>query len=210
VGQVVAAGAPVVQVAQDGSRDVVFVVPEDKVAAIKPGSTLAVRVWAGTEPQTAVVREVAASADPVTRTFTIKAALPAISGLALGSTVSVLPAGLQRSGLQVIKLPTTALRQQGQATVVWVLDTATMTVRLQPIQVATADGNEVVVASGLTPGMQVVVAGVHVLTPGQKVTLYKQNTAQALTSQPQTAINEVAPWNSVSAAPAAVVSAPAR
>lgn len=210
VGQVVAAGAPVVQVAQDGPRDVVFVVPEDKVAAITPGSTVAVRVWAGTESQTAVVREVAASADPVTRTFTVKAALPATSDLALGRTVSVLPAGLQRSGLQVIKLPTTALRQEGQSTAVWVLDAATMTVRLQTIQVATADGNDVVVASGLTPGMQVVTAGVHVLTPGQKVTLYKQSTAPVLTSQPQTAINSVAPLGSGSAAPAAAVSAAAQ
>ncbi|HEY8906083.1 MAG TPA: efflux RND transporter periplasmic adaptor subunit [Rhodoferax sp.] len=210
VGQVVAAGSPVVQVAQDGPRDVVFVVPEDKVAAIKPGSTVAVRVWAGTQPQTAVVREVAASADPVTRTFAVKAALPTTSGLVLGRTVSVLPAGLQRSGLQVIKLPTTALRQEGQSTVVWVLDTATMTVKLQPIQVATADGNDVVVASGLTPGMQVVTAGVHVLTPGQKVMIYKKNQSLSLTSQAQTAINGVASQSSAAAAPAAVVSAPAQ
>ena len=38
------------------------------------------------------------------------------------------------------------------------------------VDVVTADGNEVVIASGLTPGMLVVAAGVHVLTPGQKVT----------------------------------------
>jgi RND family efflux transporter MFP subunit len=209
-GQVVAAGSPVVQVAQDGPRDVVFVVPEDKVAAIKPGSSLAVRVWAGTEPRTAVVCEVAASADPVTRTFTVKAALPANSDLALGRTVSVLPSGLRRSDLQVIKLPTTALRQEGQATVVWVLDTATMTVRLQPIQVATADGNDVVVASGLTPGMQVVTAGVHVLTPGQRVTVFKSNQASALTSKAQTAINGVAAQSPASGMPGAAASAVAQ
>jgi len=210
VGQVVAAGSPVVQVAQDGPRDVVFVVPEDKVQAIKPGSTVAVQVWAGTQVQTAVVREVAASADPVTRTFVVKAALPASSDLALGRTVSVLPAGLQHNDSQVIKLPTTALRQEGQATVVWVLDTATMTVKLQPIQVATADGNDVVVASGLTPGMQVVTAGVHVLTPGQKVSIYKPNTSPALTSRAQTAINGVAMTASANAVPAASVSTPAQ
>ena len=48
-----------------------------------------------------------------------------------------------------------------------------MTVQLKKIEVATADGNDVVVSSGLEPGMQVVVAGVHVLQPGQKVTLYQ-------------------------------------
>lgn len=210
VGQVVAAGTPVVQLAQDGARDVVFAVPEDKLGGIQVGASVVVRGWVASSSQTAKLREVAASADPVIRTFTVKAALPTSSDLALGSTVSVLPAGLQRSNQQAIKLPTTALRQEGQATVVWVLDTHTMTVRSQPIQIATADGNEVVVASGLSPGMLVVTAGVHVLTPGQKVTIYKPNVPQALTSQAQTAINGVAPQALISAAPAAAVSAPAQ
>lgn len=40
--------------------------------------------------------------------------------------------------------------------------------------VATADGNQAVIASGLKGGEQVVVAGVHVLTDGQKVNLFKE------------------------------------
>jgi hypothetical protein len=40
------------------------------------------------------------------------------------------------------------------------------------VQVATADGNDVVIAAGLKPGQQIVSAGVHVLSPGQKVTVY--------------------------------------
>jgi len=70
---------------------------------------------------------------------------------------------------------------------------------LQPIQIATADGNDVVVASGLTPGMLVVTAGVHVLTPGQKVTIYKPNVPLALTSKEQTAINGVVNQSSAAA-----------
>jgi multidrug efflux system membrane fusion protein len=38
-GQVVAAGTPVVRIAQDGPRDVVFAVPEDKVAPCRPART---------------------------------------------------------------------------------------------------------------------------------------------------------------------------
>lgn len=191
-GQVVAAGAPVVQVAQDGVRDAVFAVPEDKVAAIKPGARVQVRVWSGNTTLQGLVREVAASADPVTRTFSVKVALPAGSDLPIGSTVSVLPAALQHSGMQVIKLPTSALRQEGQGSAVWVLDVPSMTVKLQAVQVATADGNDVVVAAGLSPGMQVVVAGVHVLTAGQKVTIYKEKQAPALASKAQTAPENVA------------------
>ena len=76
-GQVVAAGTPVVRIAQDGPRDVVFSVPEDKVAAIKPGSDVSVRVWADSTALAGKVREVAASADPVTRTYAVKVALDA-------------------------------------------------------------------------------------------------------------------------------------
>jgi RND family efflux transporter MFP subunit len=199
-GQVLAAGTPVVQVALDGPRDAVFAVPEDKLALIQPGGAVQVRAWGQTAVVAAKVREVAASADAVTRTFAVKVALPATSQWPLGSTLTLWPAAMQPQGQQIIKLPTSALRQEGQGTAVWVLDTASMTVKLQPIRVATADGNEVVVAEGLLPGQQVVVAGVHVLAPGQKVTIYKEKQPQPLASAAQTAPVSVAD----------AVSAPAR
>lgn len=191
-GQVVAAGTPVVRIAQDGPREVVFAVPEDKVALLKTGSAAVVRVWPANSSLKGVVREVAGSADPVTRTFLVKVALGADATPALGTTVTVLPQALAREGAPVIKLPTSAFRQDGKASAVWVLDTASMTVKLQPVQIATADGNEVVVASGLQPGMQVVTAGVHVLSPGQKVMIYKEKQALAPVDHTQAAIDSVA------------------
>ena len=193
MGQVVAAGTPVVRIAQDGPRDVVFSVPEDKVAQIRMGSGVDVRAWGAQTPIHGLVREVAASADPVTRTFGVKVSLPTKDALALGATVSVVPQALDRSGVQVIKLPTSALRQDGQSSAVWVLDTTSMTVKLQPIQIATADGNDVIVAGGLQPGMQVVSAGVHVLSPGQKVTVYKEKSPVAPVNVAQPAMQSVAP-----------------
>ena len=183
-GQVVSAGTPVVRIAADGVRDVVFSVPEDKVSSIKPGMAMQVRGWAQ-DAQTAStvgkVREVSASADPVTRTYLVKLAL---SGTAapplLGATVSVLPEGLGGlQGMPVIKLPTSALWRDGQNSAVWVLDKTSMTVKSQAVQIATADGNDAVIAAGLQPGMLVVSAGVHVLSPGQKVTIYQEKVAIA-------------------------------
>lgn len=191
-GQVVAAGTPVVRIAQDGPRDVVFAVPEDKVAQIKVGSAVEVRAWATKTTLQGVVREVAASADPVTRTFGVKVSMDAKDALPLGSTVTVVPRAFDRSGVQAIKLPTSALQHDGKSASVWVLDTASMTVNMQPIQIATADGNEVVVAAGLQPGMVVVAAGVHVLQPGQKVTIYKQKVPAGVMDTAQAAINTVA------------------
>lgn len=171
-GQVVAAGSPVVRIARDGPRDIVFAVAEDKVGAVRVGSTAEVRAWGTAAPIKAVVREVAASADPVTRTFTIKASLPSGDAMALGTTVSVRPQAFEHSAMQVIKLPTSAIRQEAGKAAVWLLDEASMTVKSQAVEVATADGNEVVIGAGLTTGMQVVVAGVHVLSPGQKVSKF--------------------------------------
>ena len=182
-GQVVAAGAPVVRIAQDGARDVVFAVPEDRVGLIKPGSAVGVRGWADDRELEGKVREVAASADPVTRTYGIKVAIDAATSPALGATVYARPKALSRSGLQVLKLPTSALREDSGRTVVWVLDRAAMTVRSQPIQVDTADGNDAVVTSGLQPGTLVVTAGVHVLSPGQKVAIYQDKATAAAAGQ---------------------------
>ncbi|HSW18376.1 MAG TPA: efflux RND transporter periplasmic adaptor subunit [Ramlibacter sp.] len=178
-GQVVAAGAPVVRLALDGPRDAVFALPEDKLDAVKPGADMAVRLWSDNRSVTGKVREVAASADPVTRTYSVKVGLPADANVPLGSTVYVMPQSLGMAGVQVIKLPTSALRKEGQGSAVWVLDPKSMTVKSQPVQVATADGNEVVIGGGLQPGMQVVTAGVHVLQPDQKVTLYQDRYAPA-------------------------------
>ena len=177
-GQVLAAGTPVLRLAYDGPRDVVVSVPEDKAAAIQPGMNASVRLWASDASQTARVREVAASADATTRTFAVKLGLDAVGAQApaLGATayVQIQPSpAAAAAGAALIKLPTSALRQQGQGSAVWLFDAASQTVKSQAVVVATADGNQAVIASGLKGGEQVVVAGVHVLTDGQKVVLYR-------------------------------------
>ena len=169
-GQVVSAGMPVLRLAQDGPRDVLFAVPEDKVAGLQRGQGVQVKFWGSEEMHKASVYEIAASADPITRTFGVRVALNAAVTAPLGSTVTVSIETNPSLSLQKIKLPTSALRQEGGKTMVWVLDMATMTVKSQEIQVTTADGNEAVVNSGLQAGQQVVVAGGHVVSPGQKVT----------------------------------------
>ena len=179
-GQVVAAGAPVVRIAHDGPRDVVFHVPEDQLRAMRTGAGVTVRPWAGEAVLAGRIREVAASADPATRTYAVKVALGPGEQPPLGSTVTVVPQALHAAGAAAIKLPTSALRQEGQGSAVWLLDAASMTVRSQPVQVASADGNEAVIAAGLQPGMQVVTAGVHVLAPGQKVSLWRAGGATAV------------------------------
>ncbi|MCY7314810.1 MAG: efflux RND transporter periplasmic adaptor subunit [Rubrivivax sp.] len=174
VGAVLAAGTPVLRLAHDGPRDAVFSVPEDSAVALRAlhgkAGAITVRPWGNTGTFPATVREVAAAADPATRTFLVKADVGA-APVQLGQTITALMALPRRDG--IAKLPLTAvMRQQGQ-TAVWLLDRNSMRVQVQPIAVAGAEGNEVIVASGLSPGQMVVTAGVHTLTPNQKVKLYE-------------------------------------
>lgn len=183
-GAVLSAGATVLRVAQDGPRDVVFAVPEDQAGALRAlqgrAGALSVRLWgADTATLPAAVREVAAAADPVTRTFLVKADIGK-TAIRLGRTATVSVALPPVPG--VIKLPLAAVFEQQGQSAVWVLDKATMTVRAQPIQVVAAEGNLLVVGGGLTAGQQVVSAGVHVLTPGQKVALYGAAPAREATA----------------------------
>jgi membrane fusion protein, multidrug efflux system len=218
-GQVVQAGVPVLRIAQNGPRDAVFAVPEDRVNQLRLGDAVRVRTWAAAAPGASAaaaqpdiegrVHEIAAAADPVTRTFLVKVALQNANP-ALGSTVYVTVQNQAAASAQLIKLPTSALRQEGQGTAVWLLDRASMTVRSQAVQVATADGNEAVIAAGIKPGDEVVSAGVHVLAAGQKVSVFKaavepdskQNKPLTPENSAQTAIKNVAP-DAAPAAPAA-------
>ena len=172
-GQVLAAGTPVVRIALDGPRDIVFSVPEDQIGRVKAAAgvlgAFKVRLWGNDKTYPLALREVSAAADPVTRTFLIKADSGKLD-VRLGQSATVVLDLPQRSG--VIKLPLSAVLQQSGKTSVWVLDGASMTVKPVAVQVGGADGNEVLIASGLSPNQEVVVAGVHVLSPGQKVKRY--------------------------------------
>jgi RND family efflux transporter MFP subunit len=143
-----------------------------------------VKSWSNDQNWSATIRDIAASADPVTRTFTVKLRMPEKDAPALGSTVTVMIQRTQDVPSKAILLPTIAIRQENNQSAVWVLDETSMTVQSQGIQIATASGNQVLVASGLKLGQKVVVAGVHVLSPGQKVTLYQERSNQTLGSTP--------------------------
>lgn len=172
-GQVLGAGAPVLRLALDGPRDAVFAVPENRVAELRAllGKAGGVKLvpWGGQEALPATVHEVAAAADPVTRTFAVKADIGK-APLRLGQTATVSITQAPQSG--VIRLPLTALVELKGQSAVWLLDAAQMKVRQQVIQVGGADGNTVLVSAGLKAGDEVVTAGTHLLTAGQQVKRY--------------------------------------
>ena len=203
-GAVLAAGTPVLRLAHDGPRDAVFSVPEDRANALRAlrgkVGALKLRAWGDADALLpATVREVAAAADPATRTFLVKADIGA-TALRLGQTASVLVDAPAVAG--VIKLPLTAVFQQGGQSAVWLVDRAAMVVRAQRVGLAGADGNLVLVSTGLTPGQAVVTAGVHALTDGQKVRWYVEPGAAPAAVAPVPAASVATAAPSVAAAAA--------
>lgn len=177
-GAVLGAGTPVLRIAQDGARDVVFQVPEDKVRAMRAllarKNALVVAIWGTDQVVPATLRELAAAADPATRTFVAKADIGR-ADVRLGQTATVSVANGQTVGAApAIKLPLEAVAEQSGRTVVWLFDANSGTVQAQPVTLAAHEGRRAVIAAGLKPGQEVVVAGVHALTPGLKVKRYDE------------------------------------
>jgi membrane fusion protein, multidrug efflux system len=167
VGQVVAAGSPVVRVARSGDKDVVIGIPEDKVDLLRKMTDIRVRTWAA--PERIIpgkLRELSPVADPATRTYAAKIAIPETAqDVRLGMTAYV--AFASKTPAAMMTLPLTALFKNNSGAAVWIVENGT--VRLVPVQVTGSSGNDLVVAGGVSPGQTVVTAGVNLLKPGQKV-----------------------------------------
>jgi RND family efflux transporter MFP subunit len=168
-GQVVAAGTPVVRVAQLGEKEIVISIPEDQVDALRKVSDVSVRTWAN--PKQALpgkLRELSPVAETATRTYTARISIPnAPADVRLGMTAYVTFSA--STAKPMLKVPLTALVQNQGGSAVWVVENDT--VRLTPVQLAAPSGNDMLVASGISPGQTVVTAGVNLLKPGQKVTV---------------------------------------
>ena len=175
-GQVLSAGMPVLRLAHEGPREAVFVLPEDQLSAVKPGLPVQIAMWSQSgQSWTGQVREVAASADPLTRTYQVRVSLPANARPPLGATATATMAWGASSSAKpsVWRLPLAAVWQKDQGSAVWVHDSVAGVVRARSIQVIGVEGNEVLVGGGLQSGEAVVAAGVHVLTEGQAVSPYQ-------------------------------------
>ena len=171
VGQVVAAGTPVVKLARTAEKEVRVSIPEDQIEVLRQVTDLAVKTWANSNVAiSGRLRELSPIADPATRTYTAKISLPrAGPEIRLGMTATVQFAAPALPG---IHLPMTALVNSKEGTAVWVVESGV--VKLVSVQVASATGTDVLIAQGLSAGQSVVTAGVNQLRPGQKVSLLGQ------------------------------------
>jgi len=167
-GQVVAAGQPVVQWANENEVQVSMAVPESRVAGIQVGQGAELQLWSGKEILAAKVREVSPLADPVTRTFAVLLDVSDPQKLArfgMSATVKF----RKPSEASVFSLPISALVAEHTGAFVWVFDEAKGVVSKRIVKPHDVSESNFLVKEGLSNGELVVTAGTHVLNEGQKV-----------------------------------------
>lgn len=171
VGQVIAAGQPIVRIARDGPREIEVALPES-LGALDIGVVAQVRFLAnGAATAPARLRELSGAADPVTRTFMARFALEQGTAPPLGSTASVVIPSPNTEGAAAIVVPISALHDEGRGPGVWVVNPQSNHVAWRAVRVASFGDDVVRIDEGLTSGDIVVALGSHLLTEGQPVRL---------------------------------------
>lgn len=167
VGQTVSPGEAIVTVARPDERDAVVDIPET-AEAIALGSRFTVSLQINPDVTVkGVVREVAPSADAVTRTRRVKIALEnPPDTVRLGTTIT---AELEGPDLTAIMIPQTTVLQKDGKPHVWLIDGEKGEVHLVPIETGPVVGRALQVADGLKAGDRIATAGVNSLEEGQKI-----------------------------------------
>jgi len=176
-----------VLVLQDTTKlEVVITIPEQDWSRANPNLTKEERtelirpmVSLSTFPDRefpARLTELATVADPVTRTFEVRARLDnppdvtILPGMTANLSITV-PEGGTRAGVDTaVIVPATAVisDEQGNSTV-WKIDPDTMTVSRAQVQLGDLAGGDVRVLSGLNAGDRIATSGVHNLREGMQV-----------------------------------------
>ncbi len=169
VGQVVAAGTPVVSLAQSGALEVEIDVPESRYAEFKPGRELILELWSeGGKRYAGKIREVASEADSATRTYAVRVSFEAADdSVQLGMTARVF--FTDANAPAAVLIPLAALHEKDGKTAAWVIDPKSRKVSLREVRVGKYREDGVSVISGLLPSDWIVTAGVHKLVEGQVV-----------------------------------------
>lgn len=173
VGQVVAAGQPVIAIANQGEPEIVVDVPESQLVSFKKSRYTA---WLASAPEQKfelTLREISGEAAAQTRTYRARLKPVTPRALSLGASATLV-ADLQVDGPQLASIPATAITQDKGAPALWtakpVGNDSAGTVQLARITVH-GYRNDMVLVSGLPSGTFVVTAGVQKMSPGLRVAL---------------------------------------
>jgi membrane fusion protein, multidrug efflux system len=173
-GQVVASAQPVMKLARTDEREVAIAVPENRIGELKGAQRINVMLLASPRRLfTGRVREISPAVDPVTRTFSVRVAVPdADASLSWGMTANVV-AVAAGSGQNALIPLTSIYHEPDGRPAVWVYDAKEQKVSLRAIELGPFREDGVVITRGLNHGEWIVAAGVNKLQPGQTVKPYE-------------------------------------
>ena len=126
----------------------------------------------------ATVSEYSMTADPVTRTFSVRLQFKP------SDDVRILPGMTARVRIVIdpesaYSVPVTAVREGAdKRPYVWHVDARTMQVSKRPVELGPTAGDRVLLRSGVKEGELVAISGVTLLREGMKVRQYKTSTSQ--------------------------------
>ena len=169
IGQLVGAGQQVLGLAHSGAKEIAVYVPESGLAAFRHIKHFTINLNAHPEKTYhGVLRELAAGADPATRTYAARITVSdADDAMQFGMSATV---HTQSGDDMEIRLPLAAVISRDGSPGVWKLDSNGIVHRVA-ITVAGVEGDELRISDGLKPGDLVVTAGANLLREGEKVKL---------------------------------------
>jgi membrane fusion protein, multidrug efflux system len=174
-GQVVAAGQAVYGLAWSGDVDVILDAAASDLGRIAVGQSASVTFPAlPGQHFDARVREITPAADPQSRTYRVKLTLAQpgqVVRLGMTGDATLSPVAVSGEGASEVTftLPATAIFHQGNSPAVWVIGAGNSTLELRPVTVRSYSDHSTIVTSGLKDGESVVLAGVHTVYAGERV-----------------------------------------
>jgi RND family efflux transporter MFP subunit len=164
VGDLAMPGKPLLVLESPGALRFEASVPETVAAAVQAGAVMQVHIDALRRGLSARVSELSPSADPASRTVSVKLDLPSIAGLRAGmfGRLSV-PTGEERA----LVVPSAALVQRGQMEMLFVVERGRAHLRL--VRSGRIHDGQTEVLAGLARGEPVIVAEAHHLSDADLV-----------------------------------------
>lgn len=165
LGATVFPAQPLMTVEEQGSYQLELAVPESLAAKVKPGMSVQVALDSLGSSFTAPITEIVPTAEPGSRTFTVKINLSQ-KGLKSGMFGrGVITVGPGSSGTSITKA---ALFERGALTAVWVIDKENIA-RLRLVKAGKTVGSRVEILSGLSAGERIAIKGMDRIIEGAKV-----------------------------------------
>lgn len=182
-GQVVTAGQVVARIARLDELEAVVSIPERHLNDLK-SATAVVEIWPATDKTYELkLREVAAEADPLSRTFQARFTIvnPG-DDVRLGKTIKLILSA--DDGKPVIRLPLSAVMNDAKGPLVWVVNAAGDRIARRAVTVQAFEQDSVLLSSGLRQGERVVTLGVHMLDEAKAVRIVETKTQTSARERP--------------------------